>query len=199
MTRTARRDTRFFEALEQTGSPAAAARVAGYPRSTVYHRRASDEAFRVRWDEALALYVEDLERALDARGFEGTEEPVIYQGKVQYRRDENGDLKLDDNGDPVPLTVRKFDTRAAMFRLQGLRPDSYGGRTSGRPGAADDDDGEDERHICDVFDFAAIRDALDDLPPDSLAQDAPTLDNRPMDGTGAAAAALDKDGDHKYD
>lgn len=95
--------------------------------------------------------------------------------------------------------MRKFDTRAAMFRLQGLRPDSYGGRTSGRPGAADDDDGEDERHICDVFDFAAIRDALDELPPDSLAQDALTLDSRPTGGAGAAGAVHDKDGDHEHD
>ena len=99
--------------------------------------------------------------------------------------------------------MRKFDTRAAMFRLQGLRPDSYGGRASGRPGAADDDDGdddgEDERHICDVFDFAAIRDTLDDLPPDGLAQDAPTLDNRPTDGAGATGAVRDKNGDHEND
>jgi hypothetical protein len=147
--------------LERTGSPAAAARAAGYPRSTLYDRRRREPDFAARWDEALALYVESLERALDRRGFEGTEEPVIYQGKVQYRRNEAGELVLDAKGNPVPLTVRKFDTRAAMFRLQSLRPDLYG-RRAAAAGGDDEADGVGEAaepHIGDVFDFEAIRDA----------------------------------------
>ena len=153
--RSARRDTAFFGALEKTGSPAAAARAAGYPRSTVYRRRRAEPKFSARWDEALALYVESLELALDRRGFEGTEEPVIYQGKVQYKRDENGELALDKDGDPIALTVRKFDTRAAMFRLQSLRGGSGRGGKSG--GSDGEGEGEGDPHIADIFDFEMIR------------------------------------------
>ena len=147
--RSARRDTSFFGALEKTGSPAAAARAVGYPRSTVYRRRRAEPKFCARWEEALALYVESLELALDRRGFEGTEEPVIYQGKIQYKRDENGELALSKDGDPIALTTRKFDTRAAMFRLQSLR--------GGKPGEAGGEDSEGDPHISEIFDFEMIR------------------------------------------
>jgi len=151
--RSARRDQQFFETLEKTGAPAAAARVAGYARSNVYRWRTAEPAFGSRWDEALALYVEGLEHALDQRGFDGTQEPVIYQGKVQYERNEDGVLRLDEAGIPIPLMVRKFDTRAAMFRLQHLRPERYTGKTR----AARSDDAGGDGHIGEIFDFESIR------------------------------------------
>lgn len=188
--RSARRDTSFFGALEKTGSPAAAARAVGYPRSTVYRRRRAEPKFRARWEEALALYVESLELALDRRGFEGTEEPVIYQGKIQYQRDENGELALGKDGDPIALTVRKFDTRAAMFRLQTLR--------SGKPGELNEDGegaGEGDPHISEIFDFEMIRGgaigtADEDTEDDGAAIDPDAQPDAPADTPGPSPRSV---------
>jgi len=66
----------------------AAAKVAGYSRRAVYDWRHADEAFRERWDEAVAIAIERMEAEADRRAIEGTLEPVFYQGSEcgQVRR-----------------------------------------------------------------------------------------------------------------
>lgn len=59
-----------------------AANDVGIARNTLYDRRADDEGFRERWDEAIDRGVEVLEDAAKRRALEGDEEPVYHQGMV---------------------------------------------------------------------------------------------------------------------
>ena len=59
--RTPKLDDRFFEAMAVGQGVAAAAQVAGYSRRAVYDWRHADEAFRERWDEAVAIAIERIQ------------------------------------------------------------------------------------------------------------------------------------------
>ncbi len=65
----------------------------------------------------------------------GYDEIVTYRGRVIYEMDEflldlgyqGPDAYLkDENGNPVPQTIRKVDTKAALWVLEKLRPDVWG-------------------------------------------------------------------------
>ena len=105
-TRSASLDDRFFEAIGGGLTITAAATVPGYSRRAVYDRRAADEAFRERWDEAVAIAIERLEAEADRRAAEGTLEPVFYQG---------GECGQ----------IRKYSDTLLIFRLKALKPEKY--------------------------------------------------------------------------
>ena len=109
--RTERLDNRFFGAIAAGQTVSAAALVSGYSRRAVYDWRAAAEAFRERWDEAVAMAIERMEAEADRRAVEGTLEPVFYQG------DECGH-------------VRRYSDTLLIFRLKALDPQKYRERAS---------------------------------------------------------------------
>lgn len=103
--------------------------VAGIERRNFYYRLNTDQEFAARVAEAQhagILYLDDIARS---RGAEGTAEPVIYQGELQYCKDPvTGALKLDGNGDPIPLTVNKLSDNLLMFTLKSRDRAKYADR-----------------------------------------------------------------------
>ena len=104
--RTPQKDGKFFAALAKGLPVATAAQAAGYGRTMVYEHKEKDEAFCQRWEDAVAVAIENMEMVADQRALEGVEEPVFYQGKKCG-------------------TVRKFSDTLLMFRLKALAPDKY--------------------------------------------------------------------------
>lgn len=102
---------------------------AGLATATCYEHMRCDPEFAMAYEEALAKHREKIEAAVRQRGVEGYEEPVIHGGRIQYRTEQYEDgtyvdektgeektrildrLVLDENGNPIPLTVRKFSDR----------------------------------------------------------------------------------------
>lgn len=111
--------------------------VAGICRSQVLSVRKSDPEFDAAYEEAMQAGVDKAEKAAFHRATAGIEEPVIFQGKLQYRHtfeaDENGQLQakvlLDANGQPVPLTVARVSDQLLQFVLKGRRRETYGDKT----------------------------------------------------------------------
>lgn len=94
-------------------------------RSVLTAWRNRDPVFAAAEREAGEEAADRLEGMLYIRGGPGYEEPVIYQGQLQYRKDHEGKSVLDAEGKPIPLAVTKFDTTAAIFLLNGMRPEKY--------------------------------------------------------------------------
>jgi hypothetical protein len=106
-----------------------AARVAGVSRVTLYAHLQSDAAFRKAFEDAEEQGTDVIEASVTRRAVEGTEEPVIYQGKVSF-------VGIDKDGNPcdplspvavknVPLTVRRPSDVLAIFLLKGRRPAKF--------------------------------------------------------------------------
>ncbi|MDG3003230.1 hypothetical protein [Paludisphaera mucosa] len=70
----------FLSVLAETGNVTAAARMAGVNRDTPYGRRETDSAFAKAWASALEEACDVLELEARRRAYEGTKEPVFYQG-----------------------------------------------------------------------------------------------------------------------
>lgn len=134
----------FLDALRACGVQAKAARAAGVPYGTVQNRRANDADFAAACDEALAEASDTALEELRRRAIEGVAEPIVYQGAITYEveRDENGDpvldavldadgevigrrtrLKLDDQGQPIPVTVRKPSDTLLLALVKATRPE----------------------------------------------------------------------------
>jgi hypothetical protein len=116
----------------------------GISRSTAHRARNTDKLFAEAWEAAMEAGIDSAEQEAVRRGRDGYEEPVIDRGKLVYRQErytveridpDTGDtfpeerwrLVLDDNGQPVPLTVRKFSdamlgqvlkARRAAYRVE---------------------------------------------------------------------------------
>lgn len=104
--RTKKRDDRFFAELEEHGTVAAAAKAADYARSTVYVYKENDPEFRQRWEDALAIHLESMERECDRRGRDGVDKPVFYKGEKV-------------------ATVKDYSDTLLIFRMKGLAPEKY--------------------------------------------------------------------------
>ncbi|GAA0737985.1 hypothetical protein [Sphingomonas japonica] len=105
----------FLEVLRQTGIVSRAAREAGVPSSTLYAHRARNKGFAADWDAAMAQALDELEAVLLERARDGTEKPVLFQGKVVS-------------------SVRSYSDALAMFLLKAKRPEVYD-RIGGGSGA----------------------------------------------------------------
>lgn len=122
----------FLAALRQWPVLSHACDVVGIERSTAHRARKADPEFDAAVNEALEAGVDRAELEAFQRGVHGVEEPVIYQGRLQfvYERylDEDGveqwRMKLDDKGQPIPLTVRK-PSDAMLGRVLAARRASY--------------------------------------------------------------------------
>ena len=94
----------FLQAYSLTGVIGDAASAVGVTRTTVRNWR-DDEEFEERFQDAFEEAIDPVEIELRKRAMLGFEKPVIYQGIPMFRRDPlTGDLILDDDFNPIPLT-----------------------------------------------------------------------------------------------
>jgi hypothetical protein len=140
----------FLAALRELPVIKHACVAVGIDRTTAWRTRKSDEAFAEAWDAAMEEGIDRAEAEAFRRAVVGFEEPVIDRGRLVYRYeryealDVNGvvqehyRLLLDDNGQPIPLTVRKHSDMLLGLVLKGRRKSVYAERKelTGADGAA---------------------------------------------------------------
>lgn len=82
--------------------------------------------FHEAWDAALQIGNDYLEQEAQRRAVDGYEEPVVHKGIQAFVRDPTtGELELDVNGKPVPLTIRRYSDRMLEILLKARRPDKF--------------------------------------------------------------------------
>jgi hypothetical protein len=136
----------FLAALRELPVIAHACKAVDIERSTAYRAREADEGFAKAWDEAQEDGIDRAEQEAFRRGVVGFEEPVIDKGRLAYRYEryldddgaEHYRLQLDDQGQPIPLTVRKHSDALLGLVLKGRRKSVYAERKelTGADGAA---------------------------------------------------------------
>lgn len=127
----------FLAALREMPVVQHACNTVGIERSTAYRARLADEAFAKAWEEAMEAGVDRAEQEAFRRGVVGFHEPVIDKGRLAYvyerYLDDDGQeqwrMKLDDQGQPIPLTVRKHSDPMLALILKGRRKQVYAERT----------------------------------------------------------------------
>ena len=127
----------FLEALRHIPVVAHACTAVGIERSTAYRARAADGDFATAWDEAMEDGIDKAEQEAFKRAVVGFEEPVVDKGRLAYRYERYTDEEgaehyrpvLDDNGQPIPLTVRKHSDTLMALILKGRRKKVYADRT----------------------------------------------------------------------
>lgn len=96
----------FLARLAETGNITRSAKRAGISRMTVYRRRQESEVFRQAYDEALRVAVMALEDEARRRAYEGTLEPVFYQGARAGH-------------------IRRYSDTLLIFLLKAHKPEVY--------------------------------------------------------------------------
>lgn len=89
----------FLEALADTCSPKAAAKIAGISKQTCYYHREKDLEFRQAWDKRIDQALDAVLEESYRRAMVGIEEPVVYQGAIS--KDAEG----------RPVTITKYSDR----------------------------------------------------------------------------------------
>lgn len=140
----------YLAALRQVPVIKHACEAAGIDRTTAWRAREADEEFAKAEQEAMEEGIDRAEAEAFRRGIVGFEEPVIDKGRLAYRyeryeeEDVNGikqekwRMCLDENGQPIPLTVRKHSDAMLGLVLKGRRKNVYSERKelTGADGAA---------------------------------------------------------------
>lgn len=136
----------FLAALAEVPIVSNAAKLARIDYRRVWRVRQEDEDFAKAWDDAMEQGVDKAEQEAFRRAVVGFEEPVIDKGRLAYRYEryeaEDGSeqyrLMLDENGQPIPLTVRKHSDALLALYLKGRRKSVYAERKelTGADGAA---------------------------------------------------------------
>jgi hypothetical protein len=109
----------FLAAYAECGIVGKAAEFAEIHRTTHTKWMADDPEYAQQFADAHEDAMDKLEAEVQRRGFEGWEEPVIYQGGLCYPSGKDG------KPGKVPLTIRKYDSNLAMFILKGGRPEKF--------------------------------------------------------------------------
>jgi hypothetical protein len=112
------RQQRFLEVYATCGNIAVAARQAQVDR-TRHYAWLEDPEYRRKFEDAREDACDLMVAEARRRAMDGWEEPVVFQGRLQYQRDAKG--KLTD----IPLTIRKYDSTLLMFLIKGMRPEVY--------------------------------------------------------------------------
>lgn len=142
---------RFILAFTSTGRFDIARRAAKISRRRLYRFRSLSEqdpknpdfqivldegeepiAFHIAWKEAVYESCDNMEDALSELGI-GYDEPVIWQGGMCYLLDPEPnpitgerEPKVDMDGEPIPLTMRKRSETALYRMLKVRRPKEWG-------------------------------------------------------------------------
>jgi hypothetical protein len=122
--------TAFCAALAETCQVGKAAAAVGISRFTAYVWRKNDPEFAARWDEAMRAGLLVLEDEMHRRAIDGVAEPVLYQGQPTFLTEqyiaEDGKpamrVRMDDQGQPIPMTVRKYSDTLAIFLAKAHDP-----------------------------------------------------------------------------
>lgn len=121
----------FIEEFSKHGVVAKACRVVGISRSRYRKWTQEDETFAILHKDAYEDAVDEGEYELRRRAIEGHNEPIFYQGNPVWERDPNtGEVKLDDAGQPVQLTVRKVSDKLLELYVKANRKAKYGDKTT---------------------------------------------------------------------
>ena len=115
--------------IRDLGTIAEGARRSQVSRSSIRDWRMSDEDFDTSVKEALEDYRDSLTAEITRRGRDGHDEPVIHQGQVCYRTDIHGNVMLDDDFEPIVLTVKRHSDRLLELNAQAF-DDRYRDRSS---------------------------------------------------------------------
>lgn len=115
---TAQKRKLFLAAYVECGAITSAAKATSVCE-TLHYKWLADPAYAAAFAEAEKQAINRLEAELFRRVYEGTEEPVVYQGELCYRKDKNG--KLTDK----PLTIRRKSDTLLIFALKGKKPEVY--------------------------------------------------------------------------
>jgi hypothetical protein len=127
-----------------------AARKAGIHRKTPENwkkrSKAGDDGFDLEWKGVIGRFHEHCESAIEEahvrlrdkmfqRALVGYDKVLTHRGRVMYKIDqglvglgyEGPDAYLrDENGNPVPETIRQVDRKAIRYLLKSLCPEKYG-------------------------------------------------------------------------
>jgi hypothetical protein len=122
--------TAFLAALAETCQVGKAAAAVGISRYTAYIWRKNDPDFAARWDDAMRAGLLVLEDEMHRRAIDGVAEPVLHQGQptylTEYYTDDEGEkrqrVRVDENGQPIPMTVRKYSDTLAIFLAKAHDP-----------------------------------------------------------------------------
>lgn len=104
----------------------------GYPGYTIDMGGLDDDGnalvaeFHEAWEAALEIGNDYLEQEAQRRAVEGYNEPVVHKGIQAFVRDATtGELELDENGKPIPLTIRRYSDRLLEVLLKARRPEKF--------------------------------------------------------------------------
>jgi hypothetical protein len=97
--------------------------------------------FAKAWEEAEQASIYSLESEATRRGYEGIDEHLTHLGRFthmqKYKRDEDGKLMqnaagefltepiLDEKGEPIIQTVKKYSDNLLMFLMKARAPEKY--------------------------------------------------------------------------
>lgn len=119
----------FLAAIRKVPSVGRAAKSADISPGMHYRRYNVDPVYTAAFNAAWEIGVGACEDAAMENAMIGYEEPVVYQGQLQYTesRDEDGEIVLGKNGKPrmVPLTILRPNAQLHMFVLKGAKPEKY--------------------------------------------------------------------------
>ncbi len=127
----------FLKALSEWPVVLTACKAAMVDRTTATKARNKNAEFKRAWDEAMEEGIDRAEQEAFRRAVVGHEEPVVdKKGNIVYLRElyiekgkEKWRLKLDDDGNPVPLTTKRHSDTLLNTVLKGRRKDVYSDRT----------------------------------------------------------------------
>lgn len=139
--RTPERAVAFLAALAESGQVKKAAEAVGVSAPFLYKWRDEDPSFAEAWDRAIQVAVAGMEDEARRRAVDGYDELVIHQGRVSYEMepvkddegrvvlDEQGNMmmrpRLDEHGNPVPLTIKRYSDQLLTFLLRAHAPEKY--------------------------------------------------------------------------
>lgn len=115
----------FLEALSDTGIVTRACQAVGVSNTLAYAWRKADKEFEAAWDLALAVGIDKLEDHVKVRGFEGYDEPVVYQGSLTpvWEYDEQGEVKTAIRYDADGEVRRDAAGNETRYPVQARNPD----------------------------------------------------------------------------
>ena len=112
-------DDVFFSELAKGGYLMASCAAAGYSSSSVYEWRHADPAFAERWEQALAVALERMEKEMDRRAVDGV-------ARKKFLRNGN---PIIDPATGLQYEEREYSDTLMMFRAKKLDP-AYKDRSS---------------------------------------------------------------------
>jgi hypothetical protein len=110
---------RFLEAYCRTGLVCESCRQAGISYQTHYRWLADDPEYRRHIEDAKRAVCVLVDDEIINRAVHGIEEPIVYQGEIQYKLDANG--KRTDR----PVTIRRYSDTLLIFAAKALMPEKY--------------------------------------------------------------------------